>query len=384
MDQIPQRVGKQLGVEDDPPNTLEEPGSPAVELTDVVKAFDDVVAVDGVSLRVREGEFLSLLGPSGCGKTTTLRLIAGFERPDRGRVSVGGDDVTHTPPSRRNVNTVFQHYALFPHYTVWENVAYGLRARKVAGGELRRRVVESLQSVQLEGLEDRRPHQLSGGQQQRVALARALVLRPAVLLLDEPLGALDLKLRQQMQIKLKSLQEQVHLTFIYVTHDQGEAFVMSDRVAVMQQGAIVQVGSPRELYEQPNSRYVADFVGDSILLDGLLQEWNEGVARVDVGTGSVLARHEDPIPSQQAVTVMVRPERVVLLDGGADACALHGRIDRVVYGGALLDIHVRLANGRLVRVCRQGTKLSDLPPWLENGQEIVLSWASEDARILFV
>ena len=371
-------------MEDDPPNTLEEPGSPAVELTDVVKAFDDVVAVDGVSLRVREGEFLSLLGPSGCGKTTTLRLIAGFERPDRGRVSVGGDDVTHTPPSRRNVNTVFQHYALFPHYTVWENVAYGLRARKVAGGELRRRVVESLQSVQLEGLEDRRPHQLSGGQQQRVALARALVLRPAVLLLDEPLGALDLKLRQQMQIKLKSLQEQVHLTFIYVTHDQGEAFVMSDRVAVMQQGAIVQVGSPRELYEQPNSRYVADFVGDSILLDGLLQEWNEGVARVDVGTGSVLARHEDPIPSQQAVTVMVRPERVVLLDGGADACALHGRIDRVVYGGALLDIHVRLANGRLVRVCRQGTKLSDLPPWLENGQEIVLSWASEDARILFV
>jgi spermidine/putrescine transport system ATP-binding protein len=372
VDKIPQRVGKQSGVEDDPPNTLEEPGSPAVELADVVKAFDDVVAVNGVSLSVREGEFLSLLGPSGCGKTTTLRLIAGFERPDRGRVSVGGDDVTHTPPSRRNVNTVFQHYALFPHYTVWENVAYGLRARKVAGGELRRRVVESLQSVQLEGLEDRRPHQLSGGQQQRVALARALVLQPSVLLLDEPLGALDLKLRQQMQITLKSLQEQVHLTFI------------SDRIAVMQQGAIVQVGSPRELYEQPNSRYVADFVGDSILLDGLVQEWNEGVARVDVGMGSVLARHEDPIRLQQAVTVMVRPERVALLDGGADACALHGRIDRVVYGGALLDIHVRLANGRLVRVCRQGTKLSDLPPWLENGQEIVLSWASEDARILFV
>ena len=355
----------------------------AVELTDVVKVFDDVVAVDGLSLSVREGEFLSLLGPSGCGKTTTLRLIAGFERPDRGRVSVGGDDVTHTPPARRNVNTVFQHYALFPHYTVWENVAYGLRARNVGGNELRTRVVESLQSVQLEGLEDRRPHQLSGGQQQRVALARALVLRPAVLLLDEPLGALDLKLRQQMQIELKSLQEQVHLTFIYVTHDQREAFVMSDRIAVIQHGTIVQVGSPRELYEQPNSRYVADFVGDSILLDGLVQEWNEGVARVDVGAGCVLARHADPLASQQAVTVMVRPERVTLLDEGVEACALHGRIDRVLYGGALLDVHVRLANGRLVRVCRQGTKLSDLPLWLENDRKIVLSWAPEDARILF-
>ena len=355
----------------------------AVELTDVVKVFDDVVAVDGLSLSVREGEFLSLLGPSGCGKTTTLRLIAGFERPDRGRVSVGGDDVTHTPPARRNVNTVFQHYALFPHYTVWENVAYGLRARNVGGNELRTRVVESLQSVQLEGLEDRRPHQLSGGQQQRVALARALVLRPAVLLLDEPLGALDLKLRQQMQIELKSLQEQVHLTFIYVTHDQREAFVMSDRIAVIQHGTIVQVGSPRELYEQPNSRYVADFVGDSILLDGLVQEWNEGVARVDVGAGCVLARHADPLASQQAVTIMVRPERVTLLDEGVEACALHGRIDRVLYGGALLDVHVRLANGRLVRVCRQGTKLSDLPLWLENDRKIVLSWAPEDARILF-
>ena len=355
----------------------------AVELTDVVKVFDDVVAVDGLSLSVREGEFLSLLGPSGCGKTTTLRLIAGFEHPDRGRVSVGGDDVTHTPPARRNVNTVFQHYALFPHYTVWENVAYGLRARNVGGNELRTRVVESLQSVQLEGLEDRRPHQLSGGQQQRVALARALVLRPAVLLLDEPLGALDLKLRQQMQIELKSLQEQVHLTFIYVTHDQREAFVMSDRIAVIQHGTIVQVGSPRELYEQPNSRYVADFVGDSILLDGLVQEWNEGVARVDVGAGCVLARHADPLTSQQAVTVMVRPERVTLLDEGVEACALHGRIDRVLYGGALLDVHVRLANGRLVRVCRQGTKSSDLPLWLENDRKIVLSWAPEDARILF-
>jgi len=354
-----------------------------VELAGVVKAFDDVVAVDGVSLRVTEGEFLSLLGPSGCGKTTTLRLIAGFERPDRGRVRVGGDDVTHTPPSRRNVNTVFQHYALFPHYTVWENVAYGLRARKVGDVELRRRVAEVLRSAQLEGLEQRRPHQLSGGQQQRVALARALVLRPAVLLLDEPLGALDLKLRQQMQIELKSLQEQVHLTFIYVTHDQREAFVMSDRIAVMQQGRIVQVGSPRDLYERPDSRYVADFVGDSILLDGRVQEWDEGIARVDIGTGSVLAYHGDPLPAREAVTVMVRPERVELLDGRAEGRGLHGRIDRVVYGGALLDVHVRLQDGRLVRVCRQGAKSRDVPSWLEHGQEVELSWAPEDARILF-
>ena len=354
-----------------------------MELTGVFKAFDGVVAVDGVSLRVTEGEFLSLLGPSGCGKTTTLRLIAGFERPDRGRVWVGGDDVTHTPPSLRHVNTVFQHYALFPHYTVWENVAYGLRARKVGDDELRRRVAESLQSTQLEGLEQRRPHQLSGGQQQRVALARALVLRPAVLLLDEPLGALDLKLRQQMQIELKSLQEQVNLTFIYVTHDQGEAFVMSDRIAVMQQGRIVQVGTPRNLYERPNSRYVADFVGDSILFDGQVQEWDKGIARVDIGTGSVLAHHEDPLPAQKAVTVMVRPERVELLDGRVEGRGLHGRIDRVVYGGSLLDVHVRLQDGRLVRACLHGTKSRDVPSWLEHGQEVDLSWAPEDARILF-
>ena len=383
MDQIPQRLEPHQEGGASPSDTLHIGVAPAVELTGVVKAFDDVVAVDGVSLQVTEGEFLSLLGPSGCGKTTTLRLIAGFERPDRGRICVGGNDVTLTPPSRRNVNTVFQHYALFPHFTVWENVAYGLRARKVEDEELRRRVAESLQSAQLEGLERRRPHQLSGGQQQRVALARALVLRPSVLLLDEPLGALDLKLRQQMQIELKSLQERVRLTFIYVTHDQGEAFVMSDRIAVMHEGKMVQVGSPRELYERPSVRYVADFVGGSILLDGQVQTWQEGIASIDVGTGRVLARHQSPLPSRQTVTVMVRPERVVLTEGRAEPGSLPGKIDRIVYGGALLDVHVRLLDGQQVRVSHQGTRLSDVPPWLEVDREVGLSWVPDDAWILF-
>jgi len=239
--------------------------SQAVTLEGVSKRFDAVTAVDGVSLAVRSGEFFSLLGPSGCGKTTSLRMIAGFERPDAGRILIGEADVTETPPHRRPVNTVFQSYALFPHLSVEQNVAFGLRFTSVPKDEGRRRVAEVLELVRLGGYGERRPHQLSGGQQQRVALARALVLSPAVLLLDEPLGALDAKLRRGLQVELKAIQRDVGITFLYVTHDQEEALTMSDRLAVMHRGRIRQLGSPREVYEEPATAFVADFLGVSNL-----------------------------------------------------------------------------------------------------------------------
>ena len=239
----------------------------AVELVHVRKAFGDVVAVDDVDLTIGDGEFFSLLGPSGSGKTTVLRMIAGFELPTAGAVLLGGRDVTHLPPYDRDVNTVFQDYALFPHMSVQQNVEYGLMVKKVPKAERRRRAVEALESVRLAGYGDRRPHQLSGGQRQRVALARALVNRPKVLLLDEPLGALDLKLREEMQVELKAIQHEVGITFVFVTHDQGEALSMSDRIAVFNQGRIEQVGTPREIYELPATPFVAGFVGTSNVLD---------------------------------------------------------------------------------------------------------------------
>src|SRR5438270_8586677 len=239
-----------------------------VGLYGVTKSFGNVVAVDNVTIEVAHGEFFSLLGPSGCGKTTSLRMIAGFEEPESGRVTLTGRDIVGVPPYKRNVNTVFQSYALFPHLTVFDNVAFGLRRKKVARHEARDRVQRYLRLVQLEGYDDRRPQQLSGGQQQRVALARALVNQPAVLLLDEPLGALDLKLRQEMQIELKAIQQRVGLTFVYVTHDQEEALTMSDRLAVFSHGRVEQVGTPAEVYEQPVSPFVAGFVGTSNTLSG--------------------------------------------------------------------------------------------------------------------
>src|SRR4051794_19204330 len=238
-----------------------------VRLAGVRKVFGEVAAVDGVDLEVQRGEFFTLLGPSGSGKTTCLRMIAGFERPDEGRVELAGRDVTGLPPFERDVNTVFQDYALFPHMTIGENIAYGLKVKRVSREERRSRVSEALAMVRLEGFEGRRPGQLSGGQRQRVALARALINRPRVLLLDEPLGALDLKLRQQLQVELKRIQQEVGITFIYVTHDQDEALSMSDRIAVMDDGHVIQVGSPHEVYDEPESRFVAGFVGVSNLLE---------------------------------------------------------------------------------------------------------------------
>src|SRR4051794_24158592 len=263
-----------------------------IRLAGVRKRFGDVAAVDGVDIEIRRGEFFTLLGPSGSGKTTCLRMIAGFERPDEGSIQLAGDDVSGLPPAERDVNTVFQDYALFPHMTVGENVAYGLKVKKVAKGERSKRVEEALAMVRLEGYGERRPSQLSGGQRQRVALARPLVNRPRVLLLDEPLGALDLKLRQQLQVELKRIQQEVGITFVYVTHDQDEALTMSDRIAVMDAGKVLQVGSPRDVYEEPDSRFVAGFVGVSNVLELPVDTANDGVLTLRLGDGdSVTADH---------------------------------------------------------------------------------------------
>jgi spermidine/putrescine transport system ATP-binding protein len=311
--------------------------SAAIELESVVKGFGGANAVDGVSLSIAEGEFFSLLGPSGCGKTTTLRMIAGFVEPDEGRILLHGNDVTSVPPNKRPVNLVFQQYALFPHMTVYDNVAFGLSVKRVPRREHGERVNEILRVVALEGYEKRRPRQLSGGQQQRVALARALVNRPAALLLDEPLGALDVKLRRHMQLELKRIQHELGTTFVYVTHDQEEALAMSDRIAVMNGGLVEQVGSPREIYETPVSAFVADFVGTVNVLD------------------------------LEGGRVSVRPERIrILREGGR----LEGVVADVVYLGVYRQFHVDTAAGRVVSV-----RLSDEPlDHVEAGSAVSLSW----------
>jgi spermidine/putrescine transport system ATP-binding protein len=285
-----------------------------VRLERVTKDFGETVAVDDLSLDIPSGEFFSMLGPSGCGKTTTLRMIGGFEEPTRGTIYLTGRDVTDLPPYKRDVNTVFQSYALFPHLNVFDNVAFGLRRRKVDKSDTQTRVRDALRLVDLEGFERRRPSQMSGGQQQRVALARALVNRPKVLLLDEPLGALDLKLRKQMQLELKRIQSEVGITFIYVTHDQEEAMTMSDRLAVMRAGKIEQVGPPEDVYENPQTEYVASFLGASNLLEGELKEQNDGIATVLLAGGDVVRVPSDraPFETGAAVKVGVRPEKITI------------------------------------------------------------------------
>lgn len=314
----------------------------AVELVDIVKRFTapeghEIAAVDQVSLQIRHGEFFSLLGPSGCGKTTSLRMIAGFEWPSAGEVLIDGKQMGRTPPFQRPVNTVFQSYALFHHMTIFQNVAFGLEMDKVPAAEIKRRVGEALEMVKLSGMERRKPRQLSGGQQQRIALARALVKRPKVLLLDEPLGALDLKLRREMQIELKILQEQVGITFIYVTHDQEEALTMSDRITVMNRGKALQTGTPVEIYERPTSRFVADFIGQTNLFSGQVVALDEHTARVRV---SRLATEITGIPTPgispgQQVSVSIRPEKVRLSEAPAfDFNSFQGRVVHTSYIGS--------------------------------------------------
>ena len=358
-----------------------------VYLAGVRKTYGDVVAVDSVDLRIGRGEFFTLLGPSGSGKTTCLRMIGGFERPDAGTIELAGRDVTRLPPTERDVNTVFQDYALFPHMSVAANVAYGLRVKRVARAERDARVREALGTVQLEGFDDRRPGQLSGGQRQRVALARALVNRPRVLLLDEPLGALDLKLRQQLQVELKRIQSEVGITFVYVTHDQDEALSMSDRIAVMDAGRILQVGTPQEVYDEPDSTFVAGFVGVSNLLELEVERVEGTVAQLRLGPrDSVRADVEAGVTAGATALVTVRPERIVLLtrppSGDDDRCRAFGTVREGLYAGPVSRFVVELEGGGALMVVRQNTEeaLEDVRD-LE-GREVTLTWACRHTRVL--
>ncbi|GIW04951.1 MAG: spermidine/putrescine import ATP-binding protein PotA [Thermomicrobiales bacterium] len=362
-------------------------GPPSVELRDVVKRFGDVVAVDHVSLEVRRGEFLTLLGPSGCGKTTTLRMIGGFELPSSGQILIHGVDMSRQPPYRRPVNTVFQNYALFPHLTVGQNISYGLIMAKVPRAERERRVAEALEMVRLPHVEHRRPSELSGGQQQRVALARALVNRPQVLLLDEPLGALDLKLRKAMQLELKRLNREVGATFLYVTHDQEEALTMSDRIAVMSEGRILQIGTPAEIYERPNSRFVADFIGQTNFLEGTCLHQVGDECEIDVpGVGVVRGRSGKPLAARSSVWLAVRPEKLsLMMDQHAAGVpsgwnVLRGRVEDVVYLGTHNQIVVRLTDLAALTVLRQNH--STIEPALARGEPVVIAFDPAVATVL--
>ncbi len=349
-----------------------------VQLVDLVKRFGDFTAVAGINLQMPAGEFFSLLGPSGCGKTTTLRMIAGFERPDEGQILLDGEDMAQTPPHKRNVNTVFQSYALFPHLSVADNVAFGLRYKDVSKQDVKLRVGETLELVQLTGFEKRRPGQLSGGQQQRVALARALVLNPAVLLLDEPLGALDAKLRKRLQLELKALQEEVGITFIYVTHDQEEALTMSDRIAVMSQGQVEQVGGPKEIYEEPATAYVADFLGVSNLMDAEAVGPTSGGFRVKLGEFELVAAKGER--GEGHVKITIRPERVVLADPGQTGeNHVPAMVERTVYVGSIMQILVNLASGARIQAWVPNDGVTELYP---SGAPITVMMPRDALRVL--
>ena len=351
----------------------------AVDITGVEKRFGDLVAVRDLDLRIERGEFFSIIGPSGCGKTTTLRMIAGFEEPTAGRISVGGRDMTGVRPYRRPVNTVFQSYALFPHLDVFENIAFGLREARVGKAELRTRVDEAVSLVQLEGRERSRPRQLSGGQQQRVALARALVNRPEVLLLDEPLGALDLKLRTDMQTQLKDLQRSVGVTFCYVTHDQGEAFSMSDRVAVMNHGLLEQVGTPEEIYHRPASSFVANFVGTANRFAGRVERVQADRYAVAIdGVGLRAAGGPGGLAVGTPVLVLVRPENLQL---GKPSDNGRADLDANVVDTAFLGAErtVRLHSPMLGELTATARGSGESP---QQGARVGLSWSDQDAWLI--
>ncbi|MFZ1993982.1 MAG: ABC transporter ATP-binding protein [Solirubrobacteraceae bacterium] len=356
-----------------------------VRLRSLSKRYADTTAVDSIDASINAGEFFSLLGPSGCGKTTTLRMIAGFVRPTAGEILLDGVDVAQVPPHRRNVHTVFQNYALFPHLDVFDNVAFGLRRQKVAKADVRRRVEEALVLVELGGLAGRRPQQLSGGQQQRVALARALVLRPAVLLLDEPLGALDAKIRKQLRLELKALQEEVGITFVFVTHDQEEALSMSDRVAVMSAGRIEQIGTPADVYESPATVFVADFLGVSNLMEAVAEpdsthpRPHPEQCTVAVGDFRLRAAAGD-VAASGPVKVVARPERVQLLEHGAErGNCLPGMVERTVYVGASVQVMVRLATGAQLQASIANTGDADS---YQQGTPVAVHIPADALRVL--
>jgi spermidine/putrescine transport system ATP-binding protein len=351
-----------------------------IALEQLTKRFDDVVAVDEIDVRMPPGEFFTLLGPSGCGKTTTLRMIAGFERPTSGRILLDGEDVASVPPHKRSVNTVFQSYALFPHLDVAGNVAFGLKYQRLGKEERRRKVKDVLELVQLQGFEHRKPVQLSGGQQQRVALARALVLTPRVLLLDEPLGALDARLRKSLQVELKAIQTDIGVTFVFVTHDQEEALTMSDRVAVMNNGQVEQAGSPREVYEEPLTSFVADFLGVSNLLDAAASADGD-TCSLRIGERSFRAA-QGQTQARGEVKAMIRPERIgVEPQGTAGDNRLPGLVERSVFLGGSHELHVRVLGGDLLRATIPNDGRA-LRVDLEEGTAVTLHLPAEGLRVL--
>lgn len=355
-------------------------GSEVIGLRGVSKSFGDFTAVHDANFGIEAGEFFSMLGPSGCGKTTILKMIAGFERPTTGKILLNGVDVSSVPPHKRNVNTVFQQYALFPHMSVADNVAFGLRAKKTAEHDVTRRVQEMLEVVRLSDLAQRRPQQLSGGQQQRVALARALVNLPSALLLDEPLAALDLKLREAMQIELKRIQSEVGITFVFVTHDQGEALTMSDRIAVMNEGRVEQIGTPEEIYNSPSSLFVAGFIGSANLLPGVVKGRDGDFWVVELSAG-VSVRAEAGLDPEigDRVSVMLRPERLrPVTEQPVQGAGFKGTVTSVIFHGAWLRVQLRLADG--TEVVAEADADSDLPT-LRPGNDHWVSW-SESAPYL--
>ena len=353
-----------------------------ITLTSVTKQFGDTVAVDDVSLQIEGGEFFSLLGPSGCGKTTTLRIIGGFEYPTTGEVFINGELMAEMPPYRRPVNTVFQNYALFPHKTVAQNIAFGLQMKKATKAEISDAVERSLDLIRLSGYDDRKPSELSGGERQRVALARALINEPTILLLDEPLSALDLKLRKQMQSELKALQRKVGITFVYVTHDQGEALALSDRIAVMNDGKILQVGAPSDIYDSPQSRFVADFIGTSNFLEGTLIAENE-VALTMEPPSKIVCTPTPDIPLNTPVTVAVRPERIDLrMTPTSDvANCLRGVIQDESYLGTTLQYTIETDVPTPLIVHQQNTGARDGRRF-QRGDTVYLQWTPENASVL--
>jgi spermidine/putrescine transport system ATP-binding protein len=365
--------------------------TPSVELKNVVKQYKDsrtgqvVHAMNSINLTIAEGEFFALLGPSGCGKTTTLRSIAGFENPDSGEILIRGKPVQGIPPFHRPVNTVFQDYALFPHMTILQNVMFGLKMASVANDEAKTRATEALELVRLPNVAARKPWQLSGGQRQRIALARALVNRPAVLLLDEPLGALDLKLRKTMQYELKTMQREVGITFVFVTHDQEEALTMADRIAVMSEGNVLQIGKPDDIYERPTNRFVADFIGETNFIEGTLSSKSGDKGQVKLADGRTLEaplNHHD-IPIGQSATLAIRPERIMITNGNAPAGStqLKGKVAEVQYIGTDMRYHID-AGGNVSLVVRAQNLDNVASDRYQVGQDVVVAWKNSNASIL--
>jgi len=356
-----------------------------VRLVDVVKKFGDFLAVDHINLEVRDGEFFSLLGPSGCGKTTTLRMIGGFEEPTSGLIELQGQDVTWLPAYKRNVNTVFQNYALFPHLTIFENVAFGLRRKGVKGSEVTSRVTDMLKLVELPGYEKRKPNQISGGQAQRVALARALINRPAVLLLDEPLGALDLKLRKQMQVELKRIQQEVGITFIYVTHDQEEAMTMSDRIAVMNKGHYEQLGDPESLYERPSTRFVAGFLGVSNLLPATVTGRDGTYANARLADDSAIRVPSALVDGNAKVSIGVRPEKIRLSELSASGPSGHNRLTGVVRDASYLGVSTQYlvdSRGGTLTVYEQNVERATRAELWSRGDEVQMTWSPDHSFVV--